>query len=160
MDVSFNFGGYDASGLTIASYFTDQPVQAYISQVYHKGAFHNESKLYVNPARINFTKPVYLLTTDISRSAAESFAMAMEALPNIKLVGTNTLGILSGMLGKSIGEFYFTSSNQRLLSPHHKIYEVTGVEPDIALKVFTKENIFGGHKEAVRNVMEIIEKSH
>ncbi|MEM9673200.1 MAG: S41 family peptidase [Bacteroidota bacterium] len=159
VDVSFNFGGYDASGLTIASYFTDKPMLAYTSQVYSRGVFQNESELYVNPSeKVNFTKPVYLLTTDISRSAAESFAMMMKALPNVKLVGMNTLGILSGMLGKSIGEFYFTSSNQRLLSPDNEIYEVSGVKPDIELEVFTKENVFEGHKDAVREVMDIIER--
>lgn len=89
--------------------------------------------------------------TDISRSAAEGFAMAMKANSNVTLVGTNTLGILSSMLGKSIGNFYCTSSNQRLLSPDGKYFEVSGVEPDIRMKVFSKENIFGGHKDAVKN---------
>ena len=39
VDISFNFGGFDASGLTIASYFTNEPVSAYSSQVYNNGDF-------------------------------------------------------------------------------------------------------------------------
>jgi len=159
VDISFNFGGYDATLLTIASFFTNNTTLAYTSQVYNNGKFYDESKIYIHPSKsITYTKPVYLLMTDISRSAAEGFAMTMKALPNVKLAGTNTLGILSSMLGKSIGKFYSTSSNQRLLSPNGKYYEVSGNEPDIRLKVFNKENVFGGHKDAVRALMEIIEE--
>ena len=160
LDVGFNFGGYDASGLTIAGYFTDKAVHAYTSQVYNDGEFYNESEINVFPAeKVNYTKPVYLLMTDISRSAAESFAMMMNALPNVKLVGTNTLGILSGMLGKSIGPFYSTSSNQRLLASDSTFYEVSGVEPDLKLTVFPRENVFNGHKQAVRELIATIEKN-
>jgi hypothetical protein len=35
-------------------------------------------------------------------------------------------------------------------------YEVSGVEQDIVLKVFTKEDIFGGHKETVRKIVQMI----
>jgi carboxyl-terminal processing protease len=159
VDISFNFGGYDAAVLTIASYFTNKLKLAYTSQVYTNGTFYNESNIYIRPAhKIIYRKPVYVLMTDITRSAAEGFAMTMKANSNVKLVGTNTLGILSSMLGKSIGNFYSTSSNQRLISSNGKYCEVSGVEPDIKMTVFNKENIFGGHKEAVRKIVEIIEK--
>jgi len=159
LDISFNFGGFDAAVLTIASYFTDKLKLAYTSQVFKNGAFYDESNVYIRPAdKIVYTKPVYILMTDISRSAAEGFAMTMKANSNVKLVGTNTLGILSSMLGKSIGNFYSTSSNQRLISSNGKYYEVSGIEPDIRMTVFNKENIFGGHKDAVRKIVEVIEK--
>lgn len=157
IDLSFNFGGYDASGLTIASYFTDKPVLAYFHEVYNNKDYYREDRVIIEPAdSINYTKPVYVLMTDVSRSAAESFAMMMDALPNVKLVGTNTLGILSGMLGKSIGGFYTTSSNQRLLTVDGNFYEVTGVKPDIELKIFRKESVFQSHKIAVRDLMKMI----
>ncbi|BFP40032.1 hypothetical protein FGF1_08770 [Flavobacteriaceae bacterium GF1] len=158
IDVSFNFGGYDATALTIASYFTDIPVSSHTSQVYTNGEFYDEDDVIIYPAdSIRFTKPVYVLMTDISRSAAEGFAMMMGALPNAKLVGTNTLGTLSGMLGKSISDFYTTYSNQRLVNTDGEFYEVSGVTPDIELKVFRKENILHGHKNAVADLIEIIE---
>ncbi|MDJ1506060.1 S41 family peptidase [Xanthocytophaga agilis] len=158
VDVSFNFGGFDAAMLALASYFTDKPTLVYTSQVYTNGKFHDESKVYIQPvSKIAYTKPVYVLMTDISRSAAEGFAMTMKANSNVKLVGTHTLGILSSMLGKSIGNFYATLSNQRLLTPNGKYYEVGGVEPDSMITVFRKENIFGGHKEAVRKLVHRIE---
>lgn len=126
VDISFNFGGYDAAALSIAGFFSNKPTLAYTSQVYNNGSFYNESTVYVQPSgNIQYTKPVYVLMSDISRSAAESFAMQMKVLPNVKLAGTPTMGILSSMLGKSIGNFYSTSSHQRLLSPDGKYYEVS-----------------------------------
>ena len=50
MDVSFNFGGYDAAFLAIAGFFTNKPTLAYTSQVYNNGRFYDESKVYVYPA--------------------------------------------------------------------------------------------------------------
>ncbi|MGD1840248.1 MAG: S41 family peptidase [Thermonemataceae bacterium] len=160
IDVSFNFGGYDATALTIASYFTDTPVFSHTSQVYNNGKFYDEDDVIIYPANSKvFTKPVYVLMTDISRSAAEGFAMMMSALPNVKLVGTNTLGTLSGMLGKSIGNFYTTYSNQRLVNANGDFFEVSGVTPDIQLKVFAKNNILQSHKTAVLDLIDIIEEN-
>ena len=159
VDVSFNFGGYDAAALSIASFFADNPAFAYQSLVYNNGSFYKESNVYVKPpGKIRYTKPVYVLMSDITRSAAEGFAMLMKALPNVTLVGTNTMGILSGMLGKSIGDFYFTLSNQKFLNPSGKCFEVSGVQPDIPITLFSKKNIFEGHMKAVQQIVEIIQK--
>ena len=159
VDESFNFGGYDAAGLTISSYFTDKPIDVYTKYIFQNGDFVKGTTFMINPStKFQFTKPVYLLTTDISRSAAESFAMQMKTLPNVKLVGTNTLGIISDMLGKSIGEFYLTLSNEKYLTEKGNMYEVKGVDIDIPLNVFPKDNIFNGHRDAVRQIIKIIEK--
>ena len=157
VDISFNFGGYDATALTIAGYFTDRPVPAYTSQVLHRKAFYNEDTVTVYPSdSIAFTKPVYLMMTDISRSAAEAFAMMMGALPNVRLVGSRTLGTLSGMLGKSIGNFYTTYSNQRFLTREGNYYEAIGVQPDIEMEIFTDKKVMDGHKAAVLKLVDQI----
>jgi len=159
VDVSFNFGGYDAAGLTIAGYFTKKEYEAYTVYRYQQGKLYQGSIFKVMPAPIyNFTGPVFLLTTDISRSAAESFAMQMKVLPNVTMVGTNTLGILSNMLNKSIGEFVLTLSHEKYITPKGKTYEVSGVDVDIPLEVFTRENMFNGHRDAVRKIVEMIER--
>jgi carboxyl-terminal processing protease len=159
VDISFNFGGYDAAGLTISSYFTDKPVPVYTKYIFQNGRFLKGTDYTINPSsKYHFTKPVYLLTTDISRSAAESFAMQMKALPNVTLVGTNTLGVISDMLGKTIGDFYLTLSNEKYLTPKGNMYEVKGVDVDIKLPVFPKANMFNGHRDAIRQIIKIIEK--
>ena len=153
VDISFNFGGYDASAITIASYFTETVVEAYTLQVYQNGHYYNEDTITIYPSSINYTKPVYLMMTDISRSAAENFGMMMDAFPHVTLVGTRTLGILSGMLGKSIGNFYTTFSNQRLITSEGNYFEATGLKPDIPLKVFPVKDVMNGHKNAVIDIV-------
>lgn len=158
VDVSFNFGGYDAAGLTVASYFTRAEQEAYTAYKFQGGKLYKGTTFSVLPASdYNFTKPVYLLTTDISRSAAESFALQMKTLPNVTTIGTNTLGILSNMLNKSIGEFTLTISNEKYITPDGKTCEVTGVEPDVHMDVFTRENMFNGHRDAVRKLVDLID---
>ena len=159
VDVSFNFGGYDAAGLTISGYFTDRPIHAYTKYFFQNGGFCKGTEFMINPSTAYpFVQPVYVLTTDISRSAAESFAMQMKALPNVRLAGTNTLGIISDMLGKSIGDYCLTLSNEKYLTPTGDSYEVKGVDVDIKLTVFPKDNMFNGHRDAVRQIIKIIEK--
>jgi carboxyl-terminal processing protease len=159
IDISLNFGGYDAAGLTIAGYFTNKPVLASTIYQYSKGKFAEGSKMYIQPAeKHRFTGPVYLLTTDISRSAAETFAMSMKALPNVTIVGTNTLGILSNMLGKPIGDYYMTMSYEKYITPDGKMYEVTGIDPDKRIDVFTGANLFNGHSNAVHEIIRMIER--
>jgi carboxyl-terminal processing protease len=156
VDVSFNFGGYDAAALTIASYFAQASTLAFTSEVYTSGSFYREDSVYVHPASATYNKPVYLLTTDISRSAAEGFAMMMKALPNVTHVGTPTLGTLSGMLGKSISYFYTTYSNQRLVTPAGDYFEVTGVIPEVAIEVFPANNALQGHRVTVDSIVSLI----
>lgn len=157
IDVSFNFGGYDASALTIASYFTTEPVFAYTSQVFTNGEFYNEDDVSVYPSNsVSYTKPVYIVATDISRSAAEGFAMIMRELPNVNIIGTNTLGTLSSMLGKSIGPYYTTLSNQRLMTNKQEFFEVTGVPPDIHKTIFSKKDILNSHKIAIQDIIKFI----
>jgi len=157
VDVSFNFGGYDASALTIASFFTDEIQKAFDSQVFYEGSYHKEDEVFIFPSNTShYTKPVYLLTTDISRSAAEGFAMMMDAIPHVQKTGSPTLGILSGMLGKSIHDYYITISNQRLINPSGEYFEGRGVSVDIPLEVFKKDEVFRGHLEAVKQIREII----
>lgn len=159
VDVAFNFGGYDAAGLTISSYFTDRPVKVYTKYTFGDGRFDEGTPYHVYPAlACQFTKPVYLLTTDITRSAAESFAMQMKSLPHVKLVGTNSLGTISDMLGKSIGEFYLTLSNEKYVSPGNAVYEVDGVRVDIPLTIFPADNMFNGHQDAVRRIARMVEQ--
>lgn len=50
-----------------------------------------------------------------------------------------------------------TLSNEKYLTPTGDMYEVKGVDVDIKLTVFPKENIFNGHRDAVKQVVKIIE---
>ncbi|MEM9722782.1 MAG: S41 family peptidase [Bacteroidota bacterium] len=158
VDVSFNFGGFDAAALTIAGHFTPEKLWAYSNQVFHQNSYQTVMETYVYPSTAEpYLKPVYLLTTDITRSAAEIFSMAMRAIPHVKHVGKPTLGILSGMLNKSLGPFHTTCSYQRFLTPDGKFFEATGIPPEMELEIFNRPDVMKGHLEAVRELIRIIE---
>ncbi|MEL6672852.1 MAG: S41 family peptidase [Bacteroidota bacterium] len=157
VDISFNFGGYDGATLALASYFAQEATLAYTSEVFQNGDFYVEDEVWVYPAKEAYTKPIYVLMTDISRSAAENFAMMMDAQPHATLAGTRTLGILSGMLGKSISDFYVTCSHQRLVNPEGEYFEAKGVQPDREITVFPRGKVMRGHLEAVRELGRLLE---
>ena len=69
-----------------------------------------------------------------------------------------TLGILSGMLNKSLGDFHSTCSYQRLLSTDGQFYEGTGVPPDVPLEIFNRPDVMRAHLETVREVMALMDK--
>ncbi|HET6542734.1 MAG TPA: hypothetical protein VFG46_19740 [Chryseolinea sp.] len=90
---------------------------------------------------------------DLSRGKVFS-SVILKSLPNVKVIGTNALGIISDMLGKSIGDFYLTLSNEKYLTPTAETYEVKGVDVDIKLTVFPKENIFNDHRDALERLLK------
>ncbi|MEO1451758.1 MAG: S41 family peptidase [Bacteroidota bacterium] len=161
VDISFNFGGFDAAALAIAGYFPSEPVFAFQNQVFYQGNFYVEDQTVVYPSsNLSYSRPVYVLMSDISRSAAEGFAMMMASMPHVTLVGTPTLGTLSGMLGKSVSDFYTTCSNQRLVNTEGKHFEGIGVQPEIEIELFPRGNVMRGHMEAVRTISRIAKEKN
>jgi C-terminal processing protease CtpA/Prc len=93
--------------------------------------------VYVEPTTDNpFTGEVYLLTSRLSISAAESFALAMSTLPNVTLVGEPTNGVLSDMWFAILPNGWIaTLSNERYLSSDGISYERIGVPPDVEVLI-------------------------
>lgn len=101
VDVTDNRGGYDAIGLRIAGRFAARRVPGFTKRAV--GATVPFQAFHVEPSpRIRYTGPVTLLTSDITVSAAETFTLAMRALPNVRHVGARTRGALSDQLAKPL----------------------------------------------------------
>ena len=47
-------------------------------------------------------------------------------------------------------------SNQRLVNEEGEYFEATGLEPDIPMTVFIKEDVMNGHYLAVQKIVNII----
>ena len=95
VDVTNNRGGYDGIAQHIAGRFTETRRLAYTkigfgAQGVEPQPFHVEPS-----ARVRYTGPVYLLTSDVTLSAAEIFSLYMRALPNVVHVGDTTRGAFS-----------------------------------------------------------------
>ncbi len=142
IDIRFNDGGRDEVSLAIASYFADRRFTA-LSKVAR--SYQGETQpvsVELDPTANPWLKPVAVIGGPDSYSAAETFLMAMRALPHVKLVGQPSNGILSDRLGKTLPNgWVILLSNEVYFDFEGKNYEVTGVPVDIEAPTFSLEEI-------------------
>jgi carboxyl-terminal processing protease len=159
VDISNNDGGFDSLAQHIAGRFADRPRLAYTKIAI--GAHDVEPQPFeVEPSkRLRYLGPVYLLTSDVTLSAAEVFALYMRALPNVIHVGETTRGAFSDTINKPLpngwtlilpGEIY--------RDPEGQSYEVRGLAPQRRFEVFPPDDLFGGHARRVLVLMDDIRR--
>lgn len=161
VDVSLNtLGGLDQVSAEIAGSFTRNRVLGFTKQA-HRPEGRPEQSWYVETKGVStYTKPVYVLTSDLTVSAAETFTLMMRALPHVTLVGQPTSGSLSNALVKPLpGNFYVSLSNEVYRDPAGVAFEVSGIPPRIALPVFDPadpETLTTGHGRAIDRLLTMI----
>lgn len=153
VDVSNNRGGYDTISRRIAARFTAQPRVAYAKVPV--GAKSPPQVMKVEPSgAVGFTGPVYVVTSDVTVSAGETFTLMMKALPNVTQVGGTTRGAFSDQLPKPLpngwalalpAELYRSAEGQEL--------EGRGLRPDVPLDVFPGGDLAGGHTKAIADLI-------
>lgn len=150
VDVSLNGGGMDPAAITVARYFADQPRHVLTKTI--QGA--HDTRVRLEPVEgFQFTKPVYLLTSEVTASAAEVFVLIMRAFPHVKHVGSKTRGGISGMLPKQLPQdFMVTISNEQVLDVEGNLYEGKGIPPTVAFPVFPDDSLYTGLANALRRL--------
>lgn len=156
VDVSNNRGGYDGISRRIAGRFTDQPRLAY-SKI-GVGAKAPLQPVKVEPAPgARFTGPVYVVTSDITVSAGETFTLMMKALPNVKLAGGITHGAFSDQLPKPLPNGWALALPAELYkAPNGDDVEGQGLKPDLPLTIFPENDLSGGHAKAIEALIQKI----
>lgn len=159
VDVSNNRGGYDTISRAIASRFADRPRLAY-SKV-GVGAKATPQAVSVEPGSgPRFTGPVYLVTSDITVSAGETFGLMMKALPNVKQVGGVTHGAYSDQLPKPLPNGWaFALPAELYKAPDGRDLEGRGLAPDMPMVIFPGDDLSGGHAKAIEALMAEIRRS-
>jgi len=102
IDVRFNGGGQDAVSFEILSRFIPQKMQVATQKLRYGSQYSPILPLYIRGANDAFTKPVYVLTSQQTGSAAEVFSISTMAINNIKRIGSATSGALSTELAKTL----------------------------------------------------------
>ena len=91
----------------------------------------------INPNdSIKFCKPIVVLTNYRTASAAENFLIALNDLPYVTVIGTNTKGKFSNSMNYTIDEnkeLWGTLSNERIYDSNKKCHEKIGVPADIEM---------------------------
>jgi len=159
VDLSNNRGGYDGLAQHIAGRFADERKLAYAKIAF--GAHGVEPQpFHVEPSkRVRYVGPVYLLTSDVTVSAAEILALYLRALPNVVHVGGTTRGAFSDMIEKPLPNGWtLTLSAEIYRDPQGRSYEARGLPPQREFEVFPEGDLTGGHARRVLALMDEIRR--
>lgn len=165
IDVRFNGGGQDAVAFEILSYFVSGKQQVATQQLRDGDGRTPVLPLYIKGKPNPYTKPVYVLTSPQTGSAAETFAVATLSMDHVKRIGAATAGAMSTALDKKLPNGWsFSISNELFMDNTGKNYENTGVPVDYELP-YSRErrqffwsvvNDLAGDKAAILAVVEAL----
>lgn len=135
IDLRLNGGGHASMDALLASYFIGRPTL--LSTLHHR-APGDTAQLWTLgevPGPRYLDKPVYILVTGRTFSAAEAFAYDLQALGRAVVVGEKTRGGANPggwtMIGSHFGVFVPTARVESAVT--HGNWEGTGVRPDLAV---------------------------
>ncbi len=134
LDVRFNGGGQDAVSFEILRWFNDQKRPIVHQKLKYGSGFSPTTTLSLEGMENAYTRPVYLLTSPQTGSAAEALTIASLTLPHAKRIGASTSGALSTALEKQLPNgWHFALSNEIYMDLQDRVFENTGVPVDYKL---------------------------
>ena len=137
LDLRFNQGGHDAVSLAYASYFADQKRLVFRKHGRNKEKYTELVNKYIEPnGRVFYEGNIVILTSGATVSAAEIFLLAMEQLPNVKIVGEETAGFYSDTLPRILPNgATFNLSSERYYTPEGQLLEGKGIQPAVHIAI-------------------------
>ena len=158
VDVSANDGGSDTFARQIASRFAHRRTLAY-SRYAGDVPRSRAQRIYIAPSeRPRYAGPAYVLTSNVSVSSAETFTMAMRALPHVTHVGQRTRGAFSELSRMLPNGWYVVLSNEIFLDADGKPWEGIGIPPQIPMQVFPEDGRKASPLAAVRALASCIRR--
>lgn len=137
IDLRQNGGGSPETVALLASYFFDERTR--LNDIYFREGNRTEqgwTTTFVSGSRFGQTKPVYILTSKQTFSAAEDFSYAMKNLKRATIVGETTGGgAHPGDMVRLNAHFgVFVPNGRSISSITQTDWEGVGVVPDVAVK--------------------------
>lgn len=161
VDIRTNQGGYDWNSRKILGRFADKKRIGYYKKTRKKGtkSYKKLKTKYIKPkGNRQFTKPIVLLTSDLTASAADVFALQAKELPYVTILGDYTQGIFSDIYNFKLSNGWKVRlSHQQYFSADMKNYEGIGVEPHVKL-LNEPEDITNGIDPLIAKAIEILNK--
>ena len=130
IDIRVNSGGSDQTAILIASHFTSKPFLAFTKQA----TGGEKVEVNVEPSALVYSKPIVMIISRSSYSAAETLPLAMMQLPQTTLLGENTGGSYSELPKTLPNGWAFSLFSEIYLSPDGIDYDQVGIPPDIATR--------------------------
>lgn len=139
IDLRWNAGGYPSNVETVVNRFADKK-RLYIRVRSKNGPGRNDFSdwmdFYIEPKGLfQFNKPIVVLTSRLTGSAAEWFTLAIKSLPYGITVGDTTAGGFSPQITRELPNGWsFCMSTKIVMSTDKNIYEGIGIPPDIPVQ--------------------------
>ena len=129
IDVRFNGGGQDAVSFEILSRFISVDKLQVATQKLRYGKQHTTVlPIYILGVDNAYSKPVYVLTSPQTGSAAEAFSIATMEMEHVKRIGSATSGAMSTALEKTLPNGWsFSISNEVYMDNDGHCYENIGI---------------------------------
>lgn len=158
IDLRLNGGGNDGVSAHIASRFTDVRTLGWQKQARFGDTRLPMSEVFVEPTtRSSFLKPVVLLTSSMTASAAEVFTLSMQAVADAQVVGEASNGVFSDILPKTLPNgISFSMSTEFYFSADGEFYEGAGIPVDVEAAVFTLEDRQSGQDPALIAAQDLL----
>ena len=158
IDVRFNSGGLDRYAYAIANRFADQKRLGHSRRLKDKNGFSDPEFFYLQPAgKRQIVKPIMLLTSSFTISAADVFVLAMKQLPYVTIIGENTQGFFSDAYQDQLPNGWtYTLSFQQYFDASGQNLEGIGVEPHIRV-VNTRDDLREGRDPVLEKAIELLE---
>lgn len=137
VDVRANEGGWDVVSLAFARHFAGPRTVAW-SEQRRRGPDHDDvgpwRDFFVEADDNGYDKPVGLLVSGGSFSAAETFVLAMVVRDDVTVLGEPTSGHFSDLFSDRLPNGWtFTYSGERYRAADGVVYEGVGYPPDVEI---------------------------
>lgn len=157
LDIRNNGGGYDMQGLQLVKRFLTQEITAWNISAFYQGELSFQKQVNATPhVGTRYLNPISVLISPSTFSAAETFAMVMQNLPQVTMVGEATGGATSDTMPRLLpNHWFFNLSNEYYLDSQGNNYEITGVQPDINVAAYDADLRAQGRDSAIEAVINL-----
>jgi carboxyl-terminal processing protease len=147
IDLRFNGGGEDENSMTWASWLVNASKTVIKRTARWGNSVTEPTYVTITPQQNAFDGNIIVLTSQFTVSAAENFLLALQQYDHVTVIGEQTQGAFSDMLGKNLPNgFEFTLSNEIFSDLNNNLYEGKGLPTDIPTSVFTQSEL-NNHKD-------------
>ncbi|MEX2476013.1 S41 family peptidase [Marinobacter sp.] len=157
VDVRGNGGGYDGVALCFASYLMDRKRLAFTKSARQGDGLTGQQAVYITPATGDtYGGNLFVLTSELTASAAEIFVLGLLQHPRLTLIGDPTLGILSDTLERHLPNgWHLTLSNEVYRAYDGETYEDIGIPPHIRLPFLSRRGRESGRDPMLDRVLKL-----
>ena len=157
VDLRSNGGGYDGVALRFAAYLMDRKRLAFTKSARYGNGFTGKQAIHVTPAAETYRGNLFVLTSELTASAAEIFVLSLLQHPRLTLIGEPTHGILSDTLERHLPNgWHLTLSNEIYRAYDGEVYEDVGIPPHIRLHYLGRKGREEGKDPMLERVLKLV----